>query len=285
MPLAPRNSLWFGVATRRARLERGRGRAEDCLLLPALFADVDVFGPTHASQQLPPTKPDALALISEFPDPSILVATGGGFQPYWLLEEPIPVDQALAGLGAWAYAWEKHATARGWEVDNVFELARALRLPGSFNVKLGPDRAIPVTLVPPKAGIAAPRSSALLTNPKRYAWADLVGGLEPRPKRTLATGYALLTKPQRRRSARKGKFALQREVRELLLTPEGRRNDQLNRSAFRLGRLVRSGALTVGEVIDCLVLAAERIGLEPYETEATVASGLRAGATKARRTE
>src|SRR5687768_3522374 len=54
---AGRCCVWFGVATRRERLDGGRrGGATDCLHIPALWVDIDVEGPNHkGGYPLPPT--------------------------------------------------------------------------------------------------------------------------------------------------------------------------------------------------------------------------------------
>lgn len=76
--------------------------------------------------------------------------------------------------------------------------------------------------------------------------------------------------------------ALENECGRLLLAPAGQRNDQLCRSAFNLGQLVAGGALDPALVIDTLAEAALRAGLAPREVEATIASGIRAGAARPR---
>lgn len=77
--------------------------------------------------------------------------------------------------------------------------------------------------------------------------------------------------------------ALEAEVGRLLLTPEGARNDALNRAAYYLGQLVAAGALDAREVVEALVVAAERIGLEAGEIHDTIESGLNRGMAKPRR--
>jgi hypothetical protein len=74
-----------------------------------------------------------------------------------------------------------------------------------------------------------------------------------------------------------GEQALHNEIQCLLLTREGRRNVQLNESAFNLGQLVASQILPGARVIDALEQAAHRIGLEPREIRRTIMNGLRAG--------
>ena len=74
--------------------------------------------------------------------------------------------------------------------------------------------------------------------------------------------------------------ALASEEQQLLATPVGQRNQRLNLAAFRLARFVASDALTQADVESVLFAAAIRLGLSEREAHATIASGLRAGATR-----
>lgn len=142
--LTDRN-VWFGVATRREMLlGESRGGATDCLAAPGLWADIDIAGPNHReSTGLPADKDAALAMLAEFPlRPSIIVDTGGGLHPYWLFAEPVPAEQATGLLARWAVTWMAHAEARGLRVDNVFDLPRVLRVPGTTNQKNGAPVAV-----------------------------------------------------------------------------------------------------------------------------------------------
>lgn len=136
---AQRCCVWFGVATRRQRLEgKRRGGADDCLHIPALWVDIDVEGPNHkGGHPLPPTIDAAAELINSFPLlPTALVRSGGGIQGWWFLQEPLTVDdKALALLRAWGTTWVELARRRSWHVDNVFDAARIMRLPGTWNRK------------------------------------------------------------------------------------------------------------------------------------------------------
>lgn len=74
-----------------------------------------------------------------------------------------------------------------------------------------------------------------------------------------------------------GRRALESELGRLVLTPEGARNDELVRAAYRLGQLVAAGDLGAAEVAGALLAAAARIGLGDAEASATITSGMRAG--------
>lgn len=136
--------VWFGVATRREPLGYKRGGSDDCLHVPALWVDLDVEGPNHkGSHALPPSIEAAKRIIDEFPlPPTAVVRSGGGLQPWWLLKEPLGVDEAKDLLRAWGTTWAELGRRKGWHVDNVFDVARVMRLPGTVNRKTEPT---PVT--------------------------------------------------------------------------------------------------------------------------------------------
>jgi len=75
--------------------------------------------------------------------------------------------------------------------------------------------------------------------------------------------------------------ALASEEQQLLSTQVGQRNTRLNVAAFRLARFVASEALAHGDVEDVLFDVAARLGIPPHEARATIASGLRAGLSRA----
>jgi hypothetical protein len=140
MELSLERDVWFGVATRTDRLHDGRrGGAADCAHITALWVDIDVAGPNHKGDV--DSYPDADAarrLIKEFPVPvTTVVKTGGGYHGYWHLDEPIEREDALKLLTRWGAHWSCYATAAGYKVDNVFDLPRVLRVPGTFNRKNG----------------------------------------------------------------------------------------------------------------------------------------------------
>jgi hypothetical protein len=64
--------------------------------------------------------------------------------------------------------------------------------------------------------------------------------------------------------------ALQAELAILQATPEGERNQQLNKSGYSLYQLVAAGALHEATVDDQLTNTAHNIGLTKTETRATI---------------
>lgn len=100
-----------------------RGKAYDATWITALWVDIDVPGENGYRQ-----------LIDNAVPPSIIVSSGGGWHGYWLLTEPMAVDESnrdgikrtLKGM----------AIATGGDTK-VADLARIMRLPGTVNTKPG----------------------------------------------------------------------------------------------------------------------------------------------------
>jgi KaiC/GvpD/RAD55 family RecA-like ATPase len=126
--------------------EQTRGCIASAAGIGALFGDIDTRGGVHrtAPEKLP-TREEALAFIEALPlRPSMLVWSGGGFQPHWLLREWWAFQseeerKAANGLlhGWNSYLRERARDAGGWEGDDVGDLARVLRIPGTLNRKNG----------------------------------------------------------------------------------------------------------------------------------------------------
>jgi hypothetical protein len=80
-----------------------------------------------------------------------------------------------------------------------------------------------------------------------------------------------------------GHAALVQEICAVRRLVVGQRNDGLNRAAFCLGTLVAGGELAEDLVFTELLAAAISVGLDEREAQATIRSGLDAGATTPRR--
>jgi hypothetical protein len=86
-----------------------------------------------------------------------------------------------------------------------------------------------------------------------------------------------------RQRKRYGRRVLEYEIGRVASAQQGERNITLNLAAFRLGQLIPTGTMDLYTALDALVQVAERVGLPTTEAESTIASGLRAGANKPRR--
>lgn len=143
-------NVWFTIGLIGKRPEKGRGTASDVVGIPGLWSDIDCLGGTHKETCLP-SRDQALELLSEFPfKPSVLVWSGGGFQPYWLFQQPwifetkVEWEQAKEISRRWQGFIIARAKEHGWKIDNVSSIEHLLRVPGTFNHKAEP---VPVEIV------------------------------------------------------------------------------------------------------------------------------------------
>lgn len=135
--LAPRGDVWVSVAPRRNQLDNGRrGGVADCVCIPAFWLDIDVASSVHRLPGLPKSYDEARRLVLSFPlPPSMVVSSGYGMQVWWLLKESLPAPDALNMLARWQLTWERIAEQAGVHIDNVSNLDRVMRLPGTYNWK------------------------------------------------------------------------------------------------------------------------------------------------------
>lgn len=155
--------IYFRVCTLSRDPGPGRrGGADLSHALPGLWADVD-YGTvghalttctpgcqeTHRHQwyPLPPDMDEARRIIGEsgLPEPTLIIASGGGLYPLWLLSEPAIITDAnradIADLSArWQAVIKAAANRLGYEYGDVGDLARVLRIPGTINRKAGRER-------------------------------------------------------------------------------------------------------------------------------------------------
>lgn len=160
-----------------------RGRAEDVAGIAGLWCDIDFFHPiAHAKKNLPPDEQSALEILKSLAYKSTLIVHSGyGLQAWWLFKElwifDTPEERARAAQLAqrWNHYVRAAAHRLNWEADSVGDLARVLRIPGTFNAKL-PEQPQPVRI---KWGKEERRY-----NPSELE--EIVSGLEM-PRAALAT--------------------------------------------------------------------------------------------------
>src|SRR5215510_2490523 len=121
-----------------------RGDAADAVAMAAAWVDLDIAGPAHKSDSLPPSREDGISvLMSVDPEPSLIVDSGWGLYGWWLFTQPLSLtnDRRLferIELGCQA-AVRAVAAKSGWDVDRTGDMARILRLPGTTNWKIDGD--------------------------------------------------------------------------------------------------------------------------------------------------
>ena len=137
------SDVYFGCAIAPTRgAPNTRCEAAKAAGIPGLWLDVDFGAAGHKKKNLPPTQADAESLIVSLGiEPSIVVFSGHGLQPWWLFKEPWIFDnEAERAKGAalaenWSKLLRSKAKHRGWDQDGVGDLARVLRVPGTTNKK------------------------------------------------------------------------------------------------------------------------------------------------------
>jgi uncharacterized protein (DUF927 family) len=142
------HDVYFGMGLRKEPLPDGkRGGNTDISCITAFWSDIDVKSPAHKETALPETNDEAMAFLDTLPlKPSIVVSSGNGLHVYWLFETPLGIatEAHRSNISATLFGWQGYinnaARERGWKLDNTSDLARALRVPGGVNHKLGDGR-------------------------------------------------------------------------------------------------------------------------------------------------
>lgn len=154
--------VWFGVNPVGRPVRYGRGTEADITRVHTLFADFDVkYGKQFDKLDQCYTAARSLAdyLSAE---PVALVESGHGLQPLWRIGSPIGDSNVVdrdRTRDEWKTTYQRwgtmvHQAARDamWSpdgaqnlrtIDNVFDLSRVMRCPGSINWK-NPDNPVPV---------------------------------------------------------------------------------------------------------------------------------------------
>ena len=143
--------VYFGVNSRTGK----RGKKENIKYLATFHSEVDYGAVGHKKSPNHQTYDEVLKLIQAFkPEPSLIVHSGGGFHCYWLLQNPLNVNEyEIAALEA----INKNLSLKLGGDAGTQDIPRVLRIPGTYNFKL-PDN---------------PRLVELISNSgKKYAFED-----------------------------------------------------------------------------------------------------------------
>jgi hypothetical protein len=128
--------------------------------------------------------------------------------------------------------------------------------------------------------VAAP---SLHSSGRAYRWLDPEAPIAPLPQAWLERLLKLPSLPEptplvaAEGTTCYGLAALEAELRKVRTAAQGRRNNQLNTSVFKLAQLVAGGQLDLGQLEAEATAAALDVGLGAQETEDTIASAVTAG--------
>jgi hypothetical protein len=231
----------------------------------ALSVDIDNTNP-HKARKL---------LEEILGPPTIVIASGGEWQDeqtgefhpklhlHWRLTKPTTTPEEHALLINLRKLAAKIAKA-----DNSSgPLAHPLRIPGSWHTKSNPTLC---TILDYKIDVEISLE---------YAKERLQNYQKKEP---IAKTKTEISASKEFKSNKYANKSLSEELQKLSNTPNGKRNDQLNRSAFRLGQLIACGDLDESNVTSNLLATATSIGLNQSEANHTIQSGLCAGKSKPR---
>jgi len=134
--------VYYGVGLQQDKLDIGRGGADTVCSIPGLWLDIDIQGPNHAAENLPPDRDSAMELLKSFGlEPTLIIFTGGGFHVYWLFDDSMVFsndterNQAKELSDRFQKMFISLAASKGWKVDKTENLTQLLRLPKTFNHK------------------------------------------------------------------------------------------------------------------------------------------------------
>jgi len=118
------------------------GRADIAHFQRVITADIDIQSAAHAKDALPASKEDALKLLAEsgLPEPTLIVHTGNGLMPMWVLREPRWINDVAPIQAGVEAQLRLTATRYGWTLDNTSDAARSIRVIGSYNWKQRPQK-------------------------------------------------------------------------------------------------------------------------------------------------
>ncbi|WP_158744352.1 hypothetical protein [Acidisphaera sp. L21] len=121
-------NLYFQLNQPKGRLKKKAGKQDIAAIRAGAFVDYDA----KAGRSLDHMQASLLRLPLR---PSIVIASGGGFQPIWLFPAPMPAtDELVRRVEALTEQMIRSAEkACGGKLDNVFNIDRILRLPFSTN--------------------------------------------------------------------------------------------------------------------------------------------------------
>jgi putative DNA primase/helicase len=144
--LAKEKDVYLGICLQKERPSlTQRGGAEGTITLPGVWMDIDIQGDAHKQTALPATVEAACEFLQSLPlQPTMVVSTGGGIHVYWLFKEvwTFNNDEDRRRAMALSRRFQEYVIAKarehGYELDNTSDLARVLRVPGTFNRKAEP---------------------------------------------------------------------------------------------------------------------------------------------------
>jgi hypothetical protein len=148
--LGKKTDTWFGINPVQGpeRENAGRGSADEVTRLAVLPADLDMKEGGCPDLETAYKIITDLSMILHF-RPAAITRSGHGLQPYWVVRETFSIlgkHNREALIRRWGRLVTSVANKYGAGVDNIFDLPRILRVPGTYNCKrLNGEEPIPIS--------------------------------------------------------------------------------------------------------------------------------------------
>lgn len=142
--------IYTSVCLTHPGAKGGRPLASESRAIAGLWLDIDVDGGPENKKGGVPDLAAAWRLANAIVHPTVCVHSGYGLHAWYLFDQPWLFyrveDQQAAALASaqWYHLHRTVAAREGWGLDGTHDLARLLRLPGTFNGKGGAK--VPVTI-------------------------------------------------------------------------------------------------------------------------------------------
>lgn len=136
--------VYFGVCLMdKAPTANNRAKTNDITSQVAIWTDIDIESSAHKSSEKEKLAPNFDTARGFLPfEASILVSSGYGLHGYNLLDTPLVIDDSNRNTAKERnrkYLDVIRKSAGEYKIDGVADLARVLRVPGTYNYKLGRD--------------------------------------------------------------------------------------------------------------------------------------------------
>jgi hypothetical protein len=123
-------------------LPEGHGKESEVIAIPALWMDIDIAGHAHKKSNLPSSLQECLDFFYDFPlKPTLIINSGHGLHVYWVFREVWYFDGVDERKNARLLSDKfqstliQRAKEKSWDLDKISDLARLLRVPGTYNFK------------------------------------------------------------------------------------------------------------------------------------------------------
>ncbi|MCW5715740.1 MAG: hypothetical protein KIT43_14615 [Bauldia sp.] len=152
--IASKDDVYFGWGLVGDATGRGRGKSADVVAVGGFLCDVDCRsaepGVHSRNEQLPESWEEVFDHLTSigFPEPTAIRHSGNGayfdylFDGIWDLRTPEEHARGTRLSERFQRAFIDAAKTKGWHLDYVGDLARITRLPGTWNHKTQPPKAV-----------------------------------------------------------------------------------------------------------------------------------------------